>query len=106
MHYYTFITVYICLIRFILSHSSQLQCCGVDNFQDFEGAQEFKKYKNQHNPGQSIPESCCHLKDISETEKAEGLFTPIDPNCITAPTGSNSYMSKVSNYIFIYIIEF
>jgi len=68
---------------------AELKCCGVNNYKDFEEAEQFKKYK----PSQAVPESCCILKDYTQKD-GKNLFTPKDDNCISNPTGANSYFDK------------
>ena len=68
-----------------------MKCCGVNNYKDFEEAEQFKKYK----PSQAVPESCCILKDYTQKD-GKNLFTPKDDNCISNPTGANSYFDKVN----------
>ena len=79
----------------------QLNCCGVDGSKDFMNAAEFNKYAQdfaKENGGtvQKLPEACCNLKPRNETNKDEGLFVPIDSNCITVPSTYNSHMLTVS----------
>ena len=74
----------------------QLKCCGVDNYEDFQTATEFLKYTQEENNRQKIPESCCILDDAKELQ----YFTPKDPNCISDPTTTNSYMNQVYTHIF------
>lgn len=76
---------------------AELHCCGVNSMDDFQQADEFKKYAN----GQIVPEACCKLKDYT---KGSELFVPEDHNCISAPSTRNSYMKegcykKVSDWI-------
>ena len=63
----------------------------MNNYKDFEEAEQFKKYK----PSQAVPESCCILKDYTQKD-GKNLFTPKDDNCISNPTGANSYFDKVN----------
>ena len=70
--------------------SLQLKCCGVNNYEDFKEAEEFKKYK----PNQVVPEACCFLKNYTQTDGVN-LFTPKHDACINNPTSSNSYFNKV-----------
>lgn len=71
-----------------------MHCCGVHNYEDFNKAVEFVKYTREEGIGQVIPESCCMLEDSNE---AKNLFIPKDPNCITTPTVTNSYINQVCN---------
>ena len=76
----------------------QMECCGVHSYKDFNKALEFKKYTNEEGDGQIIPEACCLLEDNSNrnTEQlAKLLFQPKDPNCVSVPTVTNSYMNQV-----------
>lgn len=73
---------------------AELHCCGVENYEDFDKAKRFIMYKDSD---QRVPEACCKLKPRNQTEKNEGLFVPVDANCITAPTPArigNSYMDQ------------
>ena len=75
-----------------------MECCGVHSYKDFNKALEFKKYTNEEGDGQIIPEACCLLEDNSNrnTEQlAKLLFQPKDPNCVSVPTVTNSYMNQV-----------
>lgn len=67
---------------------AELKCCGVNNYEDFKEAEEFKKYK----PEQEVPEACCFLKNYTQTDGVN-LFTPKHDNCIYNPTSSNSYFN-------------
>lgn len=69
----------------------QLHCCGVENYRDFSLATEFQKYTREAGNNQVVPEACCKL----DSKRDIALFKPLDENCITAPTTSNSYMNKV-----------
>ena len=77
----------------LLHISFQFECCGVHSSEDFSQATEFLKYARDEGEGQIIPEACCMLADSSTNGE---LFTPRDVNCISTPTTSNSYMSRVS----------
>ena len=70
----------------------QFNCCGVHSSEDFSQATEFLKYARDEGEGQIIPEACCMLDDFPNNGQ---LFTPKDVNCISTPTTSNSYMSRV-----------
>ena len=70
----------------------QFNCCGVHSSEDFSQATEFLKYARDEGEGQIIPEACCMLDDFPKNGQ---LFTPKDVNCISTPTTSNSYMSRV-----------
>ena len=75
-----------------------MECCGVHSYKDFNKALEFKKYTNEEGDGQIIPEACCLLKDNNNRnaeQLAKLLFEPKDPNCVSVPTVTNSYMNKV-----------
>ena len=81
-----------------------MECCGVHSYKDFNKALEFKKYTNEEGDGQIIPEACCLLEDNSNrnTEQlAKLLFQPKDPNCVSVPTVTNSYMNQVILFIEI-----
>jgi len=69
---------------------AELECCGVESYEDFEKATEFVKYNREEGKGQIIPESCCILDD---SDRAKELFIAKDKNCLTTPTIQNSYMS-------------
>ena len=80
----------------------QLHCCGVEGVSDFEvgKAQEFHKYAKVYADKnglskQAIPEACCKLKPRNQTSREQGLFIPVDEDCITVPTTYNSNMNKV-----------
>ena len=91
------------LIYFILF---QMECCGVHNYKDFNKALEFKKYTNEEGDGQIIPEACCMLSDNNNRnaeQLAKLLFEPKDPNCVSVPTVTNSYMNQVIFYRLIFI---
>ena len=82
----------------------QLHCCGVEGVSDFEvgKAQEFHKYAKVYADKnglskQAIPEACCKLKPRNQTSREQGLFIPVDEDCITVPTTYNSNMNKVNN---------
>ena len=87
-----------------------MECCGVHSYKDFNKALEFKKYTNEEGDGQIIPEACCLLEDNSNrnTEQlAKLLFQPKDPNCVSVPTVTNSYMNQVILlYTFFFISLF
>ena len=73
-----------------------MKCCGVHSYEDFSKATEFRKYVLEEDKGQQVPEACCMLKnDRKPEELAKQLFDPIDANCISTPTTSNSYMNQV-----------
>ena len=72
---------------------AELECCGVESYEDFEKATEFVKYNREEGKGQIIPESCCILDD---SDRAKELFIAKDKNCLTTPTIQNSYMSTVN----------
>ena len=81
----------------------QLHCCGVEGVSDFEvgKAQEFHKYAKVYADKngvskQAIPEACCKLKPRNQTSREQGLFIPVDEDCITVPTTYNSNMNKVN----------
>ena len=74
----------------------QLQCCGVNNYEDFSKAIEFQKYVREEGDGQVIPESCCIL---DESPQAKELFIAKDRNCLTTPTVSNSFMDQVNSLL-------
>lgn len=61
---------------------AQLQCCGVDNYRDFEQSEKWAK------TGKTVPESCCVL----EGDKA--LFRPISSTCTRSPSDANSYYNR------------
>lgn len=71
---------------------SELHCCGVHSYEDFNKAVEFKKYTREEGQGQVVPESCCILEETGTN--LQDLFVPKDSDCISTPTGSNSYMNK------------
>lgn len=78
---------------------AELKCCGVEGYSDFsEGkAEQFNKYAKVYADDNSvdkpkIPEACCKLKPRNQTQKDEGLFVPVDNNCLTVPTIYNSHM--------------
>jgi tetraspanin-18 len=80
---------------------SELHCCGVEGVSDFEvgKAQEFHKYAKVYADKngvskQAIPEACCKLKPRNQTSREQGLFIPVDEDCITVPTTYNSNMNK------------
>jgi len=66
---------------------AELECCGVNNADDFKTTEEFSKYAGN----QVVPETCCFLEDYTEGNE---LFKPKDPACITAPSVDNSNMNK------------
>jgi len=70
---------------------AELECCGVNDYRDFEGAEKFKQYTR--GTGQLVPESCCFLKNYTQTDGVN-LFTPKSDQCITNPTSSNSNFNK------------
>ena len=67
-----------------------MQCCGVNNYSDFEIAGEW--LSNTTNASVVMPVACCMLE--------EGTMTPIDPNCTVNPSLENSYYLTVSYSIF------
>jgi len=76
---------------------SEMECCGVHSYKDFNKALEFKKYTNEEGDGQIIPEACCMLSDNNNRnaeQLAKLLFEPKDPNCVSVPTVTNSYMNQ------------
>jgi len=74
---------------------AEMKCCGVHSYEDFSKATEFRKYVLEEDKGQQVPEACCMLKnDRKPEELAKQLFDPIDANCISTPTTSNSYMNQ------------
>lgn len=66
----------------IMSH---MQCCGVDNYHDFQTAKLFVNAASIEGFGRKIPEACCVLTG----DKA--LITPQDASCTKNPTDTNSY---------------
>lgn len=76
-----------------------MQCCGVDNYQDFELS---KKWTENHAEGVVIPATCCIMTDSPN-------FTLLDPECMKSPTDDNSYKNKVSilcnNSLFFLSLE-
>ena len=76
--------------KFVSLSPLQLECCGVENYRDFEQATEFVKYAAEKGRGQIVPEACCKLDQQYELK----LFKPRDENCLTAPTTDNSNMNK------------
>jgi len=82
---------------------AELECCGVKDYHDFEGAENFQKYIRSENSGQLVPESCCFLKNYTQTDGIN-LFTPKSEDCITNPTSKNSNFNigcydKIKNWI-------
>lgn len=82
---------------------AELECCGVNNYEDFKDAEKFMQYTRSAGKGQIVPESCCFLKNYTQTDGVN-LFTPASDQCITNPTGSNSNFnkgcySKIANWI-------
>jgi len=74
---------------------AEMECCGVHSFKDFEQAKEFHVYAQEEGKGQTIPEACCKLKkDRQPEELARQLFEPVDSNCISTPTVTNSHMNN------------
>lgn len=63
---------------------SNFKCCGVNNYEDFAN---IKNFTMNARPNQLIPEACCKLSD-------NGTFVPEDPNCVTNPSSTNSYMDS------------
>lgn len=59
-----------------------LQCCGVDNYRDFEESAKWSAGDKK------IPESCCVLRGDPLQ------FTPLDQSCTTNPSEANSYYMK------------
>ena len=68
---------------------ASMQCCGVNNYTDFHSAAKFQAGSLEEGLGRKIPDACCVLED------PPALMTPVDGNCITLPTTSNSYLYKV-----------
>jgi len=62
---------------------AELQCCGVNGMNDFESLQTVI--------GQTVPETCCILKDYKEGDE---LFVPADDTCTSVPHTNNSYMDQ------------
>ncbi|GAB6018651.1 Tetraspanin [Chamberlinius hualienensis] len=60
---------------------AELECCGVVDFRDFNGAVSWK----QQNTGRIIPVQCCKLKDKKS-------FIPIEESCTQNPNTRNSNM--------------
>jgi hypothetical protein len=61
---------------------ANMQCCGVDSFEDFKHSKDWSK------GGKQVPESCCVLEGPVEK------FQPKDSNCPKSPTKENSYKDK------------
>lgn len=71
---------------------AQMDCCGVNDYKDFERSENWTTYK--HN--RTIPEACCVLSDAAK-------FTPRDSSCPSRPTDQNSHWKIVS---FIYFCTY
>lgn len=66
---------------------AEFQCCGVDNYTDFQRSRTFLNSRSSH---QILPPACCILNQ----EQYPPYFEPEDTNCLSAPTSYNSYFLK------------
>eukprot|EP00094_Tigriopus_californicus_P012587 TCALIF_12170-PB protein Name:"Similar to TSPAN18 Tetraspanin-18 (Homo sapiens)" AED:0.38 eAED:0.38 QI:0/0.5/0.4/0.8/1/1/5/0/238 len=66
---------------------AEFQCCGVDNYTDFQRSRTFLDTRSSH---QMLPPACCILNQ----EQYPPYFEPEDSNCLTAPTSYNSFFLK------------
>lgn len=82
-----------------------MQCCGVNNFTDFEMAHRWQ----QENESDIVPRACCILQ-MGDQELQEGVrvrgsglgaYSLIDESCLYNPTENNSYHLVVSGYRFL-----
>ncbi|XP_050717145.1 CD151 antigen-like isoform X2 [Eriocheir sinensis] len=60
----------------------QLQCCGVNNYTDFQQA---TLWQNNKSSNAVVPEACCKLEGDPRN------FLPEDPSCPSRPSQENSY---------------
>lgn len=63
---------------------SQMQCCGVDGYKDFDESDKWVSGRNRT----VVPSACCVMTDAA-------TFKLKDPYCPNAPSSSNSYKDKV-----------
>ncbi|XP_065568327.1 tetraspanin-18-like isoform X2 [Artemia franciscana] len=78
------------------SAMAEFSCCGIDRYTDFN---EAPLWVNNKTAGQLVPEACCKLED-------KVLMKPADPNCIFAPTPSNSYAEEGCWYKMNAFVEY
>lgn len=69
---------------------TQLSCCGVDNYRDFQSSESWIRNKGNR----SVPEACCIYDDLS-------VLKLRDPQCPQEPSSSNSYINKVISVLSI-----
>lgn len=70
----------------------QFDCCGVDNFHDFDGATKWNRTADI-----KIPETCCKASEETKEKFYDNpsSFKPDDPKCQTIPTSTNSNQNTV-----------
>ncbi|XP_050717143.1 tetraspanin-21-like isoform X1 [Eriocheir sinensis] len=77
----------------------QLQCCGVNNYTDFQQA---TLWQNNKSSNAVVPEACCKLEGDPRN------FLPEDPSCPSRPSQENSYyltgcLSRLHENTFYYL---
>ncbi|XP_045136188.1 tetraspanin-18-like isoform X2 [Portunus trituberculatus] len=78
---------------------SELQCCGVNNYTDFEQATLWQANKSSN---ALVPEACCKLEGDPRN------FVPKDASCPSRPSEENSYyltgcLSRLHENTFYYL---
>ncbi|XP_071451071.1 tetraspanin-18-like [Hetaerina americana] len=71
---------------------SQMSCCGVDNYQDFQTSEKWRLGSKK------VPEACCVLVPDGPDPS---LFKPRDPDCPKNPSATNSYYETGCYQVFL-----
>jgi len=80
---------------------SQMDCCGVNNYTDFQTARLFNQQNREENINRVVPAACC----ILEPGLPPGVYRPADENCEELPTTTNSYKNKGCLNKFVFLVR-
>jgi len=80
---------------------SKMDCCGVNNFTDFQTARLFNQQNRDDKNNVVVPAACC----ILDPDHPPGVFIPADENCQKTPTTTNSYKDKGCLNKFAYLVR-
>ena len=81
---------------------SRMECCGVNDYTDFQNAAKFQSEVLAEGLGRKIPDSCC-AKNVTNLSVSDENLSDWNGNtqilesdqCISLPSRSNSYMYQV-----------
>ena len=81
---------------------SRMECCGVNDYTDFQDARKFQAEVVAEGLGRKIPDSCCannnNNNTVTDDWTEEFSVSPASisgNNCISLPTTTNSYIYEV-----------